>query len=215
MIQLQKGPCPAVLQHNAAAWTAALVAAVEAGRSPTKTERGRYNDATIKAALISETHGKCAYCESKLRHIAYGDIEHIVPKSKDTNHWFDWANLTLACDRCNTNKGEYTDVLDPYETEPDVHLWFVGAFVFGRPGSDVGVLAERRLDLNRDDLLERRKERLTGLLIQLDRINRVQNEAVRKVLKDDFLEEIKDDKEYAAMAREIVRNAQARGILPA
>jgi 5-methylcytosine-specific restriction endonuclease McrA len=214
MIKLQKGPCPVILQNNRAGWTAALIAAIAAGRSPTKTERGRYNEASIKASLVSETHSKCAYCESKLRHVAYGDTEHIAPKSADPNHWFDWSNLTLACDRCNTNKGEHTDVIDPYVVDPEDYLWFAGALVFGRPGSDDGMLSERRLKLNRDDLLERRSERLKGLVIQLDRISRVQNPAVRDALKSDFLEETTDDKEYAAMAREIVRNARSKGILP-
>jgi len=215
MIRLHKGVCPAILENNAAAWTAKLLAAFASGSVPTKAERGRYNEATIKAALVQETHGKCAYCESKLLHIAYGDIEHIMPKAPNPNHWFDWNNLTLACDRCNTNKGEHTDVLDPYEVDPSEHLWFVGVFVFAKPGSDVGELTERRLDLNRDDLLERRKERLGRLRILLDRIRRIQNDEVREALTGDVLEEVSDDKEYAAMAREVLRSARANGILPA
>ena len=36
-----------------------------------------------ESAPIDETHGKCAYCESKIKHIDYGDIEHILPKNKN------------------------------------------------------------------------------------------------------------------------------------
>src|SRR4051794_19317694 len=104
MIKLKKGKQPQVLADNAADWTKIVVDKLVAGVKPTKTEKGRYNHPEVKTALVAETQGKCAYCESKIRHVSYGDIEHVVPKSDDPNKWFDWLNLTLACDVCNTNK---------------------------------------------------------------------------------------------------------------
>lgn len=74
MIKLQKGPEPNVLQADAERWTAELLAAGDKA----KAKNSRYGHPDVKAALIAETNGKCAYCESKLLHIAYGDVEHIV-----------------------------------------------------------------------------------------------------------------------------------------
>jgi uncharacterized protein (TIGR02646 family) len=215
MIKLSKVPSPQVLNQNAAAWTAALLEALARGDAPTKALKSRYNEPSIKAALVSETHGKCAYCESKLRHVTYGDIEHIIPKSVAPARWFDWQNLTLACDKCNTNKSDNEGIIDPYLADPTDHLWFIGALVFPRPGSDSGRITERILELNRPELLERRQEKLKGLLTQLELINRTQNEAIKAALKTDILEEIRDDREFAGLARELVRTARARGDIPA
>jgi uncharacterized protein (TIGR02646 family) len=105
MIKLLKGDKPQVLKDNAATWGKTLVDKKARGEKPTDPDKARYRHPDIKVALIAETHGKCAYCESKLLHIAYGDIEHITPKSVKIELSVEWQNLTLACDRCNTNKG--------------------------------------------------------------------------------------------------------------
>ena len=214
MISITKGAIPAVLAANAAAWTANLIGKLNNGPPPTKTDKGRYNHEEIKAALLQETRGKCAYCESKLRHVTYGDIEHVVPKSTDPNLWFEWQNLTIACDVCNTNKGSHDGLIDPYTVDPSVHLWVIGEFVWPAPGSDLGIVAERTLGLNRADLLDRRRDRLKDLIALLGVIARVQDPQAKKVLQGDFLQEIESDKEYAALAREVHRRAQAEGTLP-
>ncbi|MFD2781156.1 HNH endonuclease [Novosphingobium pokkalii] len=105
MIRLSKGDEPAVLSNNAAVWTAELLDALEHRPADVPGIKGRYNHPTVKAALKAETSEKCAYCESKMLHVTFGDIEHIVPKSADPKLTFDWENLTLACDVCNTKKG--------------------------------------------------------------------------------------------------------------
>jgi hypothetical protein len=35
----------------------------------------------IKEALMTTHYGKCAFCESKVRAIAHGDVEHFRPKA--------------------------------------------------------------------------------------------------------------------------------------
>lgn len=211
MIKLQKGEAPAILTQNAAAWTQVVVAKIANNETPTKTEKGRYNHPDIKAAILIETHGKCAYCESKLRHITYGDIEHVVPKSSNPSRWFDWPNLTLACDVCNTNKSN-TDVdgdtfIDPYIVDPEDHFLIFGAMIYPKPGCDAAALTERLLDLNRGDLLERRAIRLDGLLKMLEVVARCGQPALKKILWDDFCQEMLLDKEYAALSREVARTA--------
>lgn len=214
MIKLQKGEQPQVLADNAAAWTKVVVDKLTAGEMPTKTEKGRYNHAEVKSALIAETRGKCAYCESKVRHVSYGDIEHVVPKSDDPKRWFDWLNLTLACDVCNTKKLDAPvngDVfVDPYVVDPEEHFWLLGTMVRARPGSEAATLTERLLELNRADLLERRAVRLNDLLRMLDLVERAHQPVLKTVLWDDFCREAEADKEYAALARSVMALAKAK-----
>jgi uncharacterized protein (TIGR02646 family) len=73
-----------------------------------------YGYKTVKEALIKAQHDKCFLCESKITHIAHGDVEHFRPKAgyrqsaSDTLHtpgyyWlaYEWGNLFLACQICN------------------------------------------------------------------------------------------------------------------
>lgn len=73
-----------------------------------------YGHQSVKNALIEAQHGKCFACESKVRHISYGDVEHYRPKGgyrQSENdalqtpgyYWlaYDWRNLFFACQLCN------------------------------------------------------------------------------------------------------------------
>ncbi len=64
--------------------------------------------------MIKAQRGKCAFCESQVRHIAHGDVEHYRPKggvrqSEDGPmeqpgyFWlaYVWENLFFACQLCN------------------------------------------------------------------------------------------------------------------
>jgi len=54
-----------------------------------------------KDQLRIESHGKCAYCEGKADHVAYGDVEHFRPKSV---YWwlaYCYDNFTFSCQLCN------------------------------------------------------------------------------------------------------------------
>jgi uncharacterized protein (TIGR02646 family) len=136
---------------------------IEAGDQPTKYLLGRYAHPEIKAALLAETNEKCAYCESPLRHVTYGDVEHIVPKAAQPTLRFSWRNLTIACDVCNTNKSNVPDLVDPYECDPRQRFKFYGPLLWAVPTDDPAVLTEEQLDLNRGKLVERRCERIEYL----------------------------------------------------
>src|SRR5262245_19740131 len=132
MIRLTKGRIPDILDRKSAEWTEELLAAGKGG----KAKPARYGHRDIKAALVEETNGKCAYCESKLLHIAYGDVEHIIAKAVDPSRAYEWVNLTIACDKCNTNKGDKEDIVDPYRDDPAAALDFAGPWVAAAIGSD-------------------------------------------------------------------------------
>lgn len=204
MIKLQKGPEPAVLTENYDNWTNALLDRIAKGEKPTDAEKGKYRHPDVKEALVKETFGKCAYCESKIRHIAYGDIEHISPKSSDHKLTFLWSNLTLACDLCNTNKGVHT-VVDPYVDDPSEYFLFVGALIFGRPGNDKGRFTETQLELNRAELVEKRRDRLENIRNQLDIYMRTTDPDLKKVLRRDMEKnELSGVNEYAAFSRQFL-----------
>lgn len=78
-----------------------------------------YKGDDVVATLKSAFNGKCAYCESKILHVAPPDIEHFRPKgevAEDDTHpgyWWlasDWENLLLSCRDCNASR--YHTVLE-------------------------------------------------------------------------------------------------------
>lgn len=215
MIRLTKGDEPIVLRDHREAWEQALRDHATNGTEATKSELGKYNHPEIKEALLVETAEKCAYCESKLRHITYGDIEHIVPKKLGLEHRFKWENLTIGCDVCNTKKGIKEDLIDPYVDDPDQEFLLIGPMVLANPESDRAKITESALQLNRKALLERRAERLNELHKLLQIALLMPQEAHRQVLFDQLRNvETADDVEYAAICRSYIRELEARGILP-
>ena len=72
-----------------------------------------YAHSDVKEALRTLQYDKCCFCESKISHIAYGDVEHYRPKAgwvqndepinKPGYYWlaYDWDNLLLCCQICN------------------------------------------------------------------------------------------------------------------
>ncbi len=77
-------------------------------------QSGIYGHASVKEGLIRAQHEKCAFCESRFTHIAYGDVEHFRPKGAFRQqagdvlqypgyYWlaYDWANLYASCTLCN------------------------------------------------------------------------------------------------------------------
>lgn len=214
MIKLDKIGEPDILIENSEHWTEVVITKKNNGEEITRTEKYRYNHTEIKQALLQETNGKCAYCESKLRHVTYGDIEHVVPKSNEPAKWFNWQNLTLACDVCNTNKSDTPvdaeSFIDPYDVDPEQHFWYLGSTVWPRPGCDAAALTERLLKLNRTDLVERRAERLRNLMKMLDVVERCQNEDLKQALWEEFVTESDSEREYAALARWVTEFARQK-----
>ncbi|MFY2561255.1 hypothetical protein ACN469_26885 [Corallococcus terminator] len=71
-----------------------------------------YSGHGIKEALVNSHHGKCAFCESKVKYLAHGDVEHFRPKAGyeqgygfnlDGYFWeaYAWDNLYFSCQVCN------------------------------------------------------------------------------------------------------------------
>jgi hypothetical protein len=97
MIRLRRGSKPQVLVANERPWTDAF-RRLRAGRDNIpRAAATRYRHPDIKAAVISDAHGKCVYCESRPLHVAPGDVEHLLPKSRFPDLIVEWDNLAFVC----------------------------------------------------------------------------------------------------------------------
>jgi len=201
LIQVQRTPEPSVLRNNATLWLSdlkKLESNLNSTQSAIKKAENKYNHPQVKDALIKMFHGKCAYCESKIRTVAYGDIEHFFPKSLYPDLTFIWKNLLLACSICNnaTHKGtkfslddqENPLLIDPTDgiTDPNRHLEFVWddvaklASVYGR--DERGITVENIFDLNgkrgRTELIAARSKSIKRLLALLTLAKKGNQEAL-------------------------------------
>lgn len=204
MIKINKKEKPQILKDYAQQWTTEYLSALQQQKPVPNYIKYRYQNPEIKKALEEETHSKCAYCESKFKHISFGDIEHILPKNQDARPdlYVEWNNLTLACEVCNrTNKKDYYNpsdpLINPIEDEPDKYLIALGPFIYQFPGSRKGELSIAILDLNRPELVERRKEKIENLLPLIDKWKNETNDALKKLLYSQINKEAESDKEFS------------------
>jgi len=118
MIHIQRAyPTPATIT-SARAETARseLEQQVEADPSKLTIKSSIYAASDVKQTLINDMqHSKCCFCESKITHVAYGDVEHFRPKKavlqdgqlkRPGYYWlaYTWENLLLSCELCNRRK---------------------------------------------------------------------------------------------------------------
>lgn len=147
---------------------------VPAGVKPPKDEElarlvSKYGDAGLglKVHLLAETHDKCAYCESKVTHVAFGDIEHVVPKALRPDLAVELSNLTIACGVCNNNKSDYYDerarLVDPHADDGRAEIAFFGWNIVESMCGARGKHTLRELELNREPLTKRRSDHFNKL----------------------------------------------------
>ncbi|MBY0221621.1 HNH endonuclease [Sporosarcina aquimarina] len=206
MIKLTKLNEPGILEENAENWKSLYLAYKTGDKSVSKNIGTKYSHKEVKTALIKETHGKCAYCESKILHTSFGDIEHILPKSEIPEKCFEWSNLTLACPVCNNRKRDYYDnnnlLIDPYEDEPSAHLFFAGPLVSYI--SERGNLTGLKIDLNRTELVENRTKHLKSLDGFIMQIQNTTLPELRTALFDDLRKTASISEEYSKMVRDFI-----------
>ena len=176
MIRLFQGEQPRILVENCEEWTAEYV---DWRENRVGEEPRRYARSEIRSGLEAETGSKCAYCEGRINDVAYTHIEHKLPKSKHPQLVCAWDNLTIACPRCNTNKGDYDEpecpLLDPYIDDVEDEVAFWGPLALPRGGARARATITL-LDLNRKDLLFARGEALSDLYKLLDLVERAADE---------------------------------------
>ena len=102
MIAVTRSVKPTILSRKEQDWLTVLHRATTKAQKEDATNK--YRHPQIRAALNTLFHGKCAYCESKIKHVSDPHIEHYRPKSKFPDLTFAWDNLLLACGQCNSAK---------------------------------------------------------------------------------------------------------------
>lgn len=111
-------PIPAaMLGEDSKAANELIKARAHAASDATKAFKFKhYKDASVKEALESLFHGKCAYCETFYASTAPMDVEHYRPKgavegSEHPGYWWiamDWNNLLPSCIDCNRKRKQLT-----------------------------------------------------------------------------------------------------------
>jgi uncharacterized protein (TIGR02646 family) len=154
-----------------------------------------------KEALRDSSFGKCMYCESEISHIDYGDVEHIKPKSLFPAEKFSWDNLGYACPKCNRefkNENYDPDIINPYDIEPTDYLYFIGCILRAKGGNNKGRITIEIIQLNRPELLAKRREVLllfNELILRFQTaISIVEKNALKKLIET----YISDTIEYSA-----------------
>lgn len=89
---------------------------------------GKFDFSAYKEAkeeLNKMFNGKCAYCESRIEHTSFMEVEHFRPKGyvqgeprgSHGYYWLGskWENLLLSCEKCNSKKykGNHFPLRDP------------------------------------------------------------------------------------------------------
>lgn len=114
MIFIYRTEEPDILVNKGKVEQLALCDAYDQGTRKFDFKSGIYGHEVVKNALIAMQHDKCCFCESKITHISYGDVEHYRPKGgykQDDSeplqplgyYWlaYTWDNLLLSCTLCN------------------------------------------------------------------------------------------------------------------
>lgn len=204
MIALKSKPTKAALERLAEC-ERRRAQAVAQGVPAKDSVMSGYRHPDVKGALLEETCEKCAYCEAKHRHVYFGDVEHIIPVAAEEAGRFAYDNLTIACALCNNNKRDYhsetAPLLNPYTDAVSEHLMGVGAFVWEVDDSDVGRRTKKLLDLNRQDLLERRQEAMEAAASAAREYLRETEEPLRAVLLEDLRAKVSVCAEYSLVVR--------------
>jgi uncharacterized protein (TIGR02646 family) len=211
-----------------------------------------YGDESVKNALREAQHGKCCFCEAKITHIAYGDVEHFRPKAGYRQHpnsplsrpgyyWlaYEWANLLLCCQICNqrhkrnlfplqdpaqratvhTNDlaKEQPLFINPATVDPALYIEFREEVAYPIDDNPMGRATINGLQLNRDELCQRRLTVLELLVALKESQDLLAHELAEGTIADArlrkewrrrlkcnaalFRKHQQDSAEYAAMAR--------------
>ena len=205
MIRLELEPEPQVLIENQETWTSEYRRWIS---SRDGNEPRRYAHDQIRNALKDVTASKCAYCEAYIDDVSYAHIEHIRPKKKHPSLVCVWNNLTIACTRCNTNKGDYDDedaaLLNPYIDDPGEEVSFYGPLALPKGGAR-SRLTISTLKLNRMELLFSRSQLIERICNLLDLIERSEGDVtLQRALWIDVDRLIESTAEFSSACRYFV-----------
>ncbi|MFZ2725337.1 MAG: hypothetical protein WAX77_03705, partial [Methylococcaceae bacterium] len=111
---IQRGAEPEILKNKGQQEQLTLCADYDNGTRKFNFKNDIYAHETVKSVLKTMQDDKCCYCEAKIVHNSYGDVEHFRPKagyqqkatdklSETGYYWlaYTWDNLLFSCTLCN------------------------------------------------------------------------------------------------------------------
>ena len=153
------------------------------------------------------------YCESKISHTYYGDVEHIKPKERFPHLKYVWENLGYVCAQCNGSKSNKWNndhpFVNPFDEDPVGFLAPLGVFVYQRGGSERGEYTWREIALNRPALLEQRQDRIDQLCNLIDKIERTGNQAIRNSVFAELTYFVGEHSAYSMVTKAALSTLQA------
>ncbi len=219
MIFVERIRIPRVLIRNGSKWKEEILSAKSKfNSSNNKTDRAildkalsKYHHDEIKKSLELMFYGKCAFCESYIQNVDFGDIEHFKPKSKFPELAVEWNNLLLACKKCNgaDQKGdkwptveEGGPLINPCDENPEDFFEFEfdeeTLITIVKPKNTRAKTSESIYGLNKHSLLGDRNKYIRKLVFIAKRYH-VDNEA-----KEIIDEALQNKGEYLAFTRMIL-----------
>lgn len=200
MNNIIKGIIPKILSDNERKWTTELMDDYINNGKINKQLQKKYNHRDIKIAVKSETSDKCIYCESHVTSIYPGDIEHIIPKSKEPSLTFKWDNLTFCCYSCNNNKKDYYEptnmLINPYTDNTVDYLLPMGPLLYNLNGNKRAEITIKKIKLNREELINRRKEKLEELQKYVNAYHQENVDSLKEIKKNE-IEEFIEKSEFS------------------
>jgi uncharacterized protein (TIGR02646 family) len=187
------------------------------------TAENKYRHPQISNALKTMFKAKCAFCESKIDHISYQNIEHFFPKVDYPEKCFDWNNLLAACGVCNSPAYKGTKfpvttlgdtIINPCEDQPDDFFEFAieaddnsptGFIAKVLPKNERAEITEETLGLNRIPLLKMRTQSLSPYFPYLAQKAKEGDHEARELLERAAQSEF----QYAAFARALLKALDA------
>ncbi len=198
---------PNVLSTNKVNWLTEFKADKKSA-----TNKYQYRHADIKSHLKTETGFKCIYCESKIGHNTPGDVEHIIPSSKNEDLHFDWDNLTIACTECNRRKNDYyvqgEEFLNPYsDNDLEDLIEHFGPIVNWRNGHARAEITIKILELNkptRVQLILRKIEKIEDTNTLIERFIAEQNPTLKQIHRLQLEQMTLVDAEFSGMVKSLI-----------
>jgi len=181
---VQRPSKPPSLRRNDKRWKRELLAAIQNGDGKKRINQlqNKYRQEDVKEALRRMYRDLCCYCEAKISHVAFDQIEHRKPKAKARFRrlTFDWDNLHLVCPICNQHKSDQWcdtyEILDAAKDRIEDHLTYKslesGITRWPHDNSKRGLTTICHTDLNRRKLKETRQQLFFRVLDTVQEINK-------------------------------------------
>ena len=127
------------------------------------TQKSVWHEPFIRTPLLEMTAHKCAYCERRLGDGVNVTFDHYIHKSHSPQQVIEWGNLLPCCQSCNSSKGTYPVLTEPFfspvNTRIQAHLEMTAGGMF-KGVSPEGKMVRLRMRLNDSDLKARSRFRL-------------------------------------------------------